>query len=342
MQVPSSQFDEYTVGLIIANPLEMAAVRAMMDDCHGRPADKDPTDTNSYFLGRIGEHNVVAASLPAGSPGTVSAAVVAAQMLSTFKKIRFGLAIGVGSGVPDANHDIRLGDVVVSTPVDGTGGVVQFDFKMAATNSLFVPTGVLNKPPMVLMTAVTDLQAEHIVHGTQIGRLLAEAAEANPRLKQHVMKPPDDEDCLFEAQAAHSEGAASCTQCDRGMLIERPEHGPDSPSVHYGLIASGSQMRDARMRDKLRSQHRVLCIESEAAGLMDNFSCIVIRGICDYADAHHNNKWKPYAAFTAAAYGKELLSIIPAIAVQRTPTMLGTLDKGKSFRSKLVVGRIIG
>ncbi len=84
MQVPSSQFDEYTVGLIIANPLEMAAVRAMMDDCHGRPADKDPTDTNSYFLGRIGEHNVVAASLPAGSPGTVSAAVVAAQMLSTF------------------------------------------------------------------------------------------------------------------------------------------------------------------------------------------------------------------------------------------------------------------
>ncbi|KAK6511458.1 hypothetical protein TWF481_000374 [Arthrobotrys musiformis] len=50
----------------------------------------------------------------------------------------------------------------------------------------------------------------------------------------------------------------------------------------------------------------------EAAGLMDQFPCIVIRGICDYADSHKNKRWQPYAASTAAAYAKELLSIIPA------------------------------
>jgi hypothetical protein len=31
----------------------------------------------------------------------------------------------------------------------------------------------------------------------------------------------------------------------------------------------------------------VLYVEMEAAGLMDEFSCLVIRGICDYAEMGH-------------------------------------------------------
>jgi hypothetical protein len=50
----------------------------------------------------------------------------------------------------------------------------------------------------------------------------------------------------------------------------------------------------------------------EAAGLMDEFPCLVIRGICDYADSHKDKRWQPYAAAVAAEYAKELLSIIPA------------------------------
>jgi nucleoside phosphorylase len=38
----------------------------------------------------------------------------------------------------------------------------------------------------------------------------------------------------------------------------------------------------------------------EAAGLMDNFSCLVVRGICDYADSQKNKDWQGYAAATAA------------------------------------------
>jgi hypothetical protein len=48
----------------------------------------------------------------------------------------------------------------------------------------------------------------------------------------------------------------------------------------------------------------------EAAGLMDDFPCLMVRGICDYADSHKNKYWQPYAAATAAAYAKELLHII--------------------------------
>src|SRR3989440_3608490 len=44
--------------------------------------------------------------------------------------------------------------------------------------------------------------------------------------------------------------------------------------------------------------------EMEAAGLMDSFPCLVIRGICDYADSHENDRWQPYAAAVAAAYAK--------------------------------------
>ena len=52
---------------------------------------------------------------------------------------------------------------------------------------------------------------------------------------------------------------------------------------------------------------------------MDNFPCLVIRGICDYADSHKNKQWQGYAAATAAAYAKELLSVIQ---VEETPAAI--------------------
>jgi nucleoside phosphorylase len=89
--------------------------------------------------------------------------------------------------------------------------------------------------------------------------------------------------------------------------------------VHYGLIASGNQvMRHGGTRDRLRRELDVLCFEMEAAGLMDRFPCLVIRGICDYADSHKNKCWQAYAAATAAAYAKELLGVIAGDEVADT------------------------
>ncbi|OHW99504.1 pfs domain-containing protein [Colletotrichum incanum] len=83
------------------------------------------------------------------------------------------------------------------------------------------------------------------------------------------------------------------------------------PQVHYGVIASGNQvMRHAKTRDRLAEELDVVCFEMEAAGLMDNFTSLVVRGICDYSDSHKAKRWQRYAAATAAAYTKELLSII--------------------------------
>ncbi|THZ36792.1 hypothetical protein D6C88_10432 [Aureobasidium pullulans] len=67
-------------------------------------------------------------------------------------------------------------------------------------------------------------------------------------------------------------------------------------------------MRDAIERDQISQDlGGVLCFEMEAAGLMNNFPCLVIRGISDYSDSHKNDRWQRYAAATAAAFAKELL-----------------------------------
>ena len=82
-------------------------------------------------------------------------------------------------------------------------------------------------------------------------------------------------------------------------------------SSDLGTIASGNQvMRDGKTREQWRQRSDVLCFEMEAAGLMNSFPCLVIRGICDYADSHKNKRWQEYAAATAAAYAKELLHVI--------------------------------
>ena len=65
----------------------------------------------------------------------------------------------------------------------------------------------------------------------------------------------------------------------------------------------------------------------EAAGLMDHFPCLVIRGICDYSDSHKNKRWQPYAAAVAAAYAKELLSLIPVSRVEEAPAARDVVSK---------------
>ena len=49
----------------------------------------------------------------------------------------------------------------------------------------------------------------------------------------------------------------------------------------------------------------------EAAGLMDQLPCLVIRGICDYCDTHKHERWQGYAAMTSAAYVRGLLTTVP-------------------------------
>ena len=65
----------------------------------------------------------------------------------------------------------------------------------------------------------------------------------------------------------------------------------------------------------------------EAAGLMMDFPCIIIRGICDYSDSHKNKQWQGYAALTAASYAKELLKYVPRGQVSREELVMDICGK---------------
>ena len=322
--------EDYTVGWICALPTEMAAAVGMLDERH-RILPSRPQDNNNYEFGRIGGHNVVIACLPSGVTGTVSAARAATQMLSTFTELRFALMVGIGGGVPSEEHDIRLGDVVVSKPTGTFGGVIQYDFGKTVQEDKFVRTGSLNKPPELLLSAAANLEAKHMMENHVVAKYLSEMMRKYPTMATQFTCPGIQYDSLYKPEYDHPEGYATCSQCDASKLIYRKSRPSEDVVIHYGLIASGDQvMRHGRARDRLRRELDILCFEMEAAGLMDSFPCLVIRGICDYADSHKNKRWQPYAAATASAYAKELLSVIPTKLVISTATAVGvTTAAGK-------------
>ncbi|OJJ38129.1 hypothetical protein ASPWEDRAFT_48463 [Aspergillus wentii DTO 134E9] len=283
-----------------------------------------PSDQNTYALGRILGHNVVIACLPSGNYGTTPAATVATQMLSTFSSIRFGLMVGIGGGVP-TTADVRLGDVVVSNSTARFGGVIQYDHGKVVSG-VFEHTGTLNKPPQVLSTAISDLRSEHQLGHNRIPSLLAEMVEKYPTMSQFTHRGPES-DCLFEAHYDHPESARTCDGCDHDRLVSRQPRVSNDPHIHYGLIASSNKvMKHGQTRDSYARKYGILCFEMEAAGLMDRFPCLVIRGICDYADSHKSKQWQEYAAATAAAYAKELLSVIPISITRASQKAKEVLD----------------
>ena len=127
----------------------------------------------------------------------------------------------------------------------------------------------------------------------------------------------------------------NCTDagCDRSKTVKRRlrDDDDDNPAVHYGLIASADKlMKDAKLRDMFAKDYHILYFETEAAGLMNHFPCLVIRGICDYADSHKNKDWQGYAAMTAAAYAKDLLGCIPPWQLEQERKIAESLHISKS------------
>jgi nucleoside phosphorylase len=274
--------DDYTVGWICALPKsELVVAGAMLDEEHPVLPAADPGDTNVYLLGRMGSHNMVIACLPAEKTGTVSAAIVAQEMLRSFRRLRFGLMVGVGGGVPDLNlnnetddddeddkgdeslgdgKDTRLGDVAVSLHSKDSDAVVQYDFGKSLHGGYFFRTGSLNKPPNLLLQAVSMLQGQHKRKGNNLSYHLSEMLKNNPKLKTMTYTHQGfNNDRLFKVDVLHVEGQKSCDACcgnsDASLVI------------HYGTIGSADQvMKDPALRDAWAKREKIICFEMETAG----------------------------------------------------------------------------
>lgn len=186
---------------------------------------------------------------------------------------------------------------------------------------------------------MSALQCKHETLKSAISRNVADmiqrkqkAEDANLEFLQKYQYPGTEYDQLFEADYEHVEQEVApnsalkgfedhendsgdlefpCPHCDEGRIERRRLRRKKDPVIHYGTIASADVvMRHGETREKLRKKYNIPCFEMEAAGLMNDFSCLVIRGICDYSDTHKNKIWQRYAAATAAAYAKELLETV--------------------------------
>jgi nucleoside phosphorylase len=330
--------NDYTVACICPMGHELAPVQALLDKTH--PDLQTSRDQNGYVLGEIGGHNVVVAVMP--EIGNNCAAITATQLLNDFPSVRFGLLVGIGGGVPDEEedgndirlgvpdkeengNDIRLGDIVVSKPTGGLGGVVQYD-RGKSTIHGFEQTMTLAKPPAVLLTAVEKLISQHERLNSRVPQYLHEMLERYPQMRVEYAYPGADHDQLFKATYTHQTNQ-DCSGCDRSQLVIRKERRCKDPRIHYGIIGSANiVLKNAAEREVLKRRLKISCVEMEAAGLMETFPCLVIRGICDYADSHKNKKWQRYAAAAAAAYMKDLLMIIPRREVEKQVKVIDVVE----------------
>ncbi|THY07437.1 purine and uridine phosphorylase [Aureobasidium pullulans] len=297
--------ERYTVGVICALFEEKAAMVMMLDEKH-ESLEQKSGDNNSYTLGKIGQHNVVIACLPGGHQGKAAAATVAVHMMHSFD-IKLGLMVGIGGGVPSRTLDIRLGDVVVSIPEGTHGGVVQYDLGKLELDGLH-RKGHLDKPPKALLSAITSLREKHVWMEPEFPQHLT-AILSNHRMAKRFGFQGAQHDRLFESNAFHPRNKNDCDHCVSALsIVQRADREDDTPQVFYGTILSGDMViKNGQERDRIAADEKAICFEMEAAGLMNDFPCLVIRGISDYSDSHKNDRWQPYAAATAAAYAKELL-----------------------------------
>ena len=303
----------YTVAWLCAlPPSELVAATAMLDEEHDSLSL--PThDENTYSYGSINGHNVILACMPPGQPGKVSASKLVQPLSQTFPNLKIHLFVGIGSGVPripppdNPDHDVHLGDVVIGcAEKTGVPGVVQWDLVRYLEDGKTEPLGTLDKPDRRILSA--------------LGLLLRNRILGRTRFLEHLKRlqnlpgfshPGLEHDKLFKSTYPHVSGP-NCSSCDRSQLTERLPRGNEDLIFHQGTIVSGDTVIENPHRRNQISQiyHGALCFEQEAAGIMDDKRCLIIRGIADYADSHKNGLWQNYAAGTAAAFAREFLFTI--------------------------------
>lgn len=118
----------YTISWICTISIEYNITQTFLDEVYKRLHNISLYNSNQYVLGRIRKHYIVVAAMLDKEYDIPSTASVVTNILRSFPNIRVGLLVGIGGGETSSKHYIRLGDIVVSVPRGGNGGVFQYDF----------------------------------------------------------------------------------------------------------------------------------------------------------------------------------------------------------------------
>ncbi|KAJ4024937.1 hypothetical protein NW752_002391 [Fusarium irregulare] len=342
-----SRRDDFEIAIICALPLEYDAVSYIFDefwDENGDPYGRAAGDPNNYTTGRIGRYNVVMALLP--GMGKTNAASAVSSMRSSYGGLRLALLIGVCGAMPCyQNVEILLGDVVISDAVVQYDLGRQFSDRFVRKDTIGDSLGRPNKDIRNLVNIFkTDLGLDRLGQRTAhfLKQLQTKIARTPRRGKYNYPGPAKDKafkpnyrhkhhvspTCICRSNFGDSDpvcdeaASASCRDlgCDDEHLVIRErisanlqteQNNSDAtfqPSVHVGAIASGDKvLRSAADRDMLSREAGVIAFEMEGNGVWDEVPCIVVKGVCDYADSHKNKEWQNFAAATAASASKAIL-----------------------------------
>ncbi|KAF3106265.1 Ankyrin Repeat [Orbilia oligospora] len=232
--------DDYTIAIIYVKPIEMGAITAMVDEFH-QPVELHINEKNEYTLGRIGSHNIAIVGPAKGKQGKVAITGVAARISYMFRNIKVGLLVGIGGGIPrpDADKDVRLGDVVVGAPEYGDA-IVQYDLGKQYTDRV-ENSRSLNKPPDILLRVVDSVNDEYRRAKLEddFFRSHLKRFEQFPRIEEDY-KRPKAADRLFNPLFEHD--GSSCSEHHTYYEVKRKPRNPrlGDVKIHYGTILSAT------------------------------------------------------------------------------------------------------
>lgn len=96
----------------------------------------------------------------------------------------------------------------------------------------------------------------------------------------------------------------------RRLSVQTDNREGPALAIHTGGVGTADTvMKSGNLRDKISKRDKIIAFEMEGAGVWDELpSCIVIKGVSDYADSHKPKGWQKYAAATAASTAKAVLT----------------------------------
>ncbi|KAL4905333.1 hypothetical protein BDW74DRAFT_152447 [Aspergillus multicolor] len=329
---PSSRND-FEVAIICALPLENNAVLCSLDEIwfdanyHCRRTNGDES---SYVFGKSGQHAVVVVVLP--RIGKVAASAAAQSLKSSFPFLNLVLLVGVCGAVPTKSdgNNIMLGDVIISEVL------VELDHGRQYHDEFRRRTDTIWDAPQRPNDEVIGL-LQHMKTPVVLAELRKRTMRGLEVLLGHESistdRPAATEDRLFPPNYIHRHHSdcpgcnvpgspdsvceaalkTPCDElgCDESILVPRDRLDEElNYRVHFGSIGTGDTvLKSAMHRDRHAEKEGVIAFEMEGAGVWNKFNCLIIKGVCDYADSHKNKKWQEYAAAVAASVAKGVLGL---------------------------------
>lgn len=316
----------FTIAIVCVLPLEYSALAEILDE-KPRVLQHD-NDRFIYTTGVLAGQKVVIAYPP--DVGLCDASLAVQFLEKKYGNMELIILLGICAGVPTApgrERPIYLADVIIGTDMLAYAHSARKNSARLELRKI-LPEKAGNKIRQILHLLGTEAFAGDL--GERSRRRLSQLGKENSHYRLQLA----EEDLFFDPSYHHLHRSqcpcnecdsnephicqdaekTSCEelQCDRRHLVRhRPSYETTPLRIHFGVYASADMiMRDAKVRDNLATNHKVIAFDMEAAGIWGlSPHVVVIKGVSDYGDSHKTKQWQPLAAAHAACTAKAFIEM---------------------------------